>query len=145
MARCTLGASPADDLALTQRPIPRMKKTILTVDDAATMRKMVSFTLKGAGHDVLEAGDGCEALAVLGKSTVDLVITDINMPNMDGLQLTRHLRAQPAFTRTPIILLTTESDPAKKQSGRSAGATGWIVKPFSPEQLLAIVAKVLPA
>jgi two-component system chemotaxis response regulator CheY len=122
-----------------------MSKRILTVDDAATMRKMVSFTLKSADYEVLEAGDGCEALKVLSTHSVDLVITDLNMPNMDGLELTRQLRALPAFARTPIILLTTESDPAKKAIGRAAGATGWIVKPFSQEQLLAIVAKVLPA
>jgi two-component system chemotaxis response regulator CheY len=122
-----------------------MSKRIITVDDAATMRKMVAFTLKGAGHEVLEAGDGCEAITLLSQRPVDLVITDVNMPNMDGLELTRQLRAMPAFARTPIILLTTESDPAKKLLGRAAGATGWIVKPFNQEQLLAIVAKVLPA
>jgi two-component system chemotaxis response regulator CheY len=122
-----------------------MSKRIITVDDAATMRKMVSFTLKGAGHEVLEAADGREALNALKQCGVDLVITDVNMPNMDGLELTRQLRALPAFARTPIILLTTESDPAKKTLGRAAGATGWIVKPFSQEQLLAVVAKVLPA
>ncbi|OYU98922.1 MAG: response regulator [Verrucomicrobiales bacterium VVV1] len=122
-----------------------MSKKIITVDDAATMRKMVAFTLKGAGHEVLEACDGQEALTVLSQRPVDLVITDVNMPNMDGLELTRRLRALPAFARTPIILLTTESDPAKKQQGRAAGATGWIVKPFNQDQLLAIVAKVLPA
>ncbi len=121
-----------------------MSKRIITVDDAATMRKMVSFTLKGAGHEVLEAADGREALNALKLRGVDLVITDVNMPNMDGLELTRQLRALPAFARTPIILLTTESDPAKKALGRTAGATGWIVKPFSQEQLLAVVAKVLP-
>ena len=122
-----------------------MSKKIITVDDAATMRKMVAFTLKGAGHEVFEAGDGVEALTVLRQRPVDLVLTDVNMPNMAGLELTRQLRALPAFARTPIILLTTESDPAKKMLGRAAGATGWIVKPFSQEQLLAIVAKVLPA
>jgi len=121
-----------------------MGKTILTVDDASTMRKMVSFTLKAAGHDVLEAQDGAIALSVLQTRSVDLVITDVHMPNMDGLELTRRLRALPGFGRTPIILLTTESDPAKKAEGRAAGATGWIVKPFSQEQLLAIVAKLFP-
>lgn len=122
-----------------------MGKTIITVDDAATMRKMVAFTLRGAGHEVLEAGDGCEALASLKLRPVDLVITDVNMPNMDGIELTRQLRATPGFARTPIILLTTESDPEKKLKGRAAGATGWMVKPFSQEQLLALVSKVLPA
>jgi two-component system chemotaxis response regulator CheY len=122
-----------------------MGKTIMTVDDAATMRKMVSFTLKGAGHEVLEASDGACALTALRTRPVDLVITDIHMPNMDGLELTRQLRALPEFRKTPILLLTTESDPGKKAEGRAAGATGWIVKPFSQEQLLAVVAKVLPA
>jgi two-component system chemotaxis response regulator CheY len=122
-----------------------MSKTIMTVDDAATMRKMISFTLKGAGHEVLEAEDGALALSVLKSRQVDMVITDVNMPNMDGIELTRQLRTLPSFKTTPIVLLTTESDPAKKSEGRAAGATGWIVKPFQQEQLLAIVAKVLPA
>ena len=122
-----------------------MSKRIITVDDTATMRKMVSFTLKGAGHEVMEASDGREALNALKKSSVDLVITDISMPNMDGIELTRQLRALPAFARTPIILLTTESEPAKRTQGRKAGANGWIVKPFSQEQLLAVVARLLPA
>ena len=122
-----------------------MGKTILTVDDAATMRRMVSFTLRGAGHEVFEAQDGAIALNVLQSRPVDLVITDVHMPNMNGIELTRHLRALPRFGRTPIILLTTESDPAKKAEGRAAGATGWIVKPFSQEQLLAIVARLFPA
>jgi len=121
-----------------------MGKTILTVDDASTIRKMVSFTLRGAGHEVLESTDGLDALALLRTRSVDLVITDINMPTMDGLELTRRLRATPAMARTPIVLLTTESDPAKKAEGRAAGATGWIVKPFNQEQLLAIVARILP-
>jgi len=121
-----------------------MPRTILTVDDAATMRKMVSFTLRGAGHEVLEAPDGADALSALRSRRVDLVITDIHMPRMNGIELTRALRALPEFNKVPILLLTTESDPAKKAEGRAAGATGWIVKPFSQEQLLAIVAKLLP-
>jgi len=120
-----------------------MGKTILTVDDAATMRKMIAFTLKSAGHEILEAGDGAEALALLKTRPADLVITDVNMPNMDGITLTRELRALPAFKSIPIILLTTESAPEKKAAGKAAGATGWIVKPFQQEQLLAVVAKVL--
>jgi two-component system chemotaxis response regulator CheY len=122
-----------------------MGRTIITVDDAATIRKMVSFTLRAAGHEVLEAHDGVIALNVLQTRAVDLVITDVNMPNMGGIELTRQLRALPTFRRTPVLLLTTESDPAKKAEGRAAGATGWIVKPFSQEQLLAVVAKLLPA
>lgn len=122
-----------------------MGKTILTVDDAATMRRMVSFTLKSAGHEVLEAPDGASALALLRTQRVDLIISDIHMPNMNGIDLTRQVRTMPQFRTTPILLLTTESDPGKKNEGRAAGATGWIVKPFSQEQLLAVVAKVLPA
>ena len=122
-----------------------MGKKIITVDDAATIRKMVSYTLRGAGHEVLEAPDGVIALNLLQSRAVDLVITDVNMPNMNGIELTRHLRRLPSFSRTPVLLLTTESDPAKKAEGRAAGASGWIVKPFSQEQLLAIVAKLLPA
>lgn len=121
-----------------------MRKTIMTVDDAATMRKMISFTLKGAGHDVLEAADGAEAYGVLSQRAVDLVITDVNMPNMDGIELVRRLRAHPNHQRTPILMLTTESQPEIKQQGKAAGATGWIVKPFQQEQLLAVVARVLP-
>lgn len=120
-----------------------MAATIMTVDDAATIRKMVSWTLKGAGHDVMEAGDGVEALKAVAARTPDVIISDINMPNMDGIELTRQLRAMPAFARIPIILLTTESDAEKKAQGRAAGATGWIVKPFNQEQLLQIVAKCL--
>lgn len=122
-----------------------MGRTIITVDDAATLRKMVSFTLKGAGHEVLEAPDGTDALDALRSRSVDLVITDVNMPKMNGIELTRRLRGLPQFQKTPIILLTTESEAGKKAEGRAAGATGWIVKPFSPEQLLALVAKVLPS
>ena len=121
-----------------------MGKSIISVDDSSTMRRMVSFTLKSAGYEVIEACDGAEALTVLRSRPVDLVISDINMPNLNGIELTRRLRALPSYARTPIILLTTESDPAKKAEGRAAGATGWIVKPFSQDQLLAVVAKVLP-
>lgn len=106
---------------------------------------MVSFTLKGAGYDVLEAQDGTVALSILQTHAVDLVLTDVNMPNMNGIELTRQLRALPSFAKTPIVLLTTESDPGKKAEGRAAGATGWIVKPFGQEQLLAIVNKLLPS
>lgn len=122
-----------------------MGKCVLSVDDSATMRKMVSFTLKSVGFDVLEASDGVEALRLLQGRTVDLVISDVNMPNMDGLELTRQLRLKLDFRRTPILLLTTESDPQKKNLGRAAGATGWIVKPFNQDQLLAVVSKVLPS
>ncbi|MDQ8181256.1 response regulator [Pelagicoccus sp. SDUM812005] len=119
-------------------------KTIITVDDASTIRKMVGFTLKSAGHQVLEAADGLEAYEKLKGKSVDLVITDVNMPRMDGIELTRKLRALPAYSRVPIVLLTTEAGAAKKSEGRAAGATGWIVKPFSQDQLLALVSRVLP-
>lgn len=117
---------------------------ILAVDDSASMRQMVSFTLKGAGHDVCEASDGVEALKLAkSESGVDLVISDINMPNMDGISLIKELRQLPAFKFTPILMLTTESGVDKKSEGKAAGATGWIVKPFNPDQLLATIGKVL--
>jgi len=119
-----------------------MSKKILAVDDSKTMRDMVSFTLKGAGYDVLEAADGLLALDALVSQSVDLVITDINMPNMDGISLVKALRENPSFSSTPILVLTTESDDSKKNEGRDAGATGWIVKPFEPEKLLKVVQKV---
>ena len=122
-----------------------MRKTILTVDDASTMRKVVALALGSAGHEVVEAEDGVAALAVLQIRHVDLVITDVNMPRMDGIEFTRQARLLPKFQRTPILLLTTESDATIKARGRAAGATGWIVKPFKQDQLLAVVAKVLAA
>ncbi|MFD1697264.1 response regulator [Roseibium aestuarii] len=121
-----------------------MAKRALTVDDSKTMRDMVAFTLKGAGFEVLEAEDGMHALSVLKGQTVDVVITDINMPNMDGVTLVKELRAKPEFRSTPILILTTEGGEDKKASGRAAGATGWIVKPFAPDKLLAVVNKVCP-
>ena len=119
-----------------------MKKKVLTVDDSRTMRDMVSFTLKGAGYEVVEAADGQQALNVIGGTKVDLVITDLNMPVMDGLTLIKRLRAMPTHRTLPILMLTTESDDGKKAEGRSAGATGWIVKPFNPEKLISVVQKV---
>ena len=119
-----------------------MKKKVLTVDDSRTMRDMVSFTLKGAGYDVVEAADGQQALGVIGANKVDLVITDLNMPVMDGLTLIRRLRAPPAHRTLPILMLTTEADEKKKSEGRAVGATGWIVKPFNPEKLISVVQKV---
>lgn len=117
--------------------------TILIVDDSASMRQMVEFTLKEAGHQVLVAEDGVMALNLAKGAASDLVITDINMPNMDGITLIRELRALPAYKFTPILTLTTESTTDKKMEGKDAGATGWIVKPFNPEKLLATVSKVL--
>ena len=116
---------------------------ILAVDDSASMRQMVSFTLKGAGHDVQEACDGVEALKIAQTGTFDLVLTDINMPNMDGVTLIKELRQLSAYKFTPMLTLTTESGAEKKAEGKQAGATGWIVKPFSPDQLLATIKKVL--
>ncbi|MDH5601800.1 MAG: response regulator, partial [Gammaproteobacteria bacterium] len=113
------------------------------VDDSASMRQMVSFTLKGAGHTVVEAVDGVDALAKAKSGKFDLVISDVNMPNMDGITLIRELRALPNFKFTPMLMLTTESTAEKKQEGKAAGATGWIVKPFNPDQLLATANKVL--
>ena len=117
--------------------------TILAVDDSASMRQMVSFTLKGAGFDVVEANDGVDALSKAKSQKFDLVISDVNMPNMDGISLIKELRALPDFKFTPMLMLTTESTSDKKAEGKAAGATGWIVKPFNPEQLLATVNKVL--
>jgi two-component system chemotaxis response regulator CheY len=115
----------------------------MTVDDSASVRQMVSFTLKNAGYEVLEAVDGKDALTKLGSSSVHMLITDLNMPNMDGIELIRAVRSDGGNKFIPIIMLTTESQDAKKQEGKAAGATGWIVKPFKPEQLTAVVKKVL--
>lgn len=117
-------------------------KRILTVDDSSSVRQMVRLTLEEAGFSVVEAADGQEALGKLNPP-LDLVITDLNMPNMDGISLIRALRSEAATRFTPILMLTTESQDAKKQEGKAAGATGWIVKPFKPDQLIAVVRKVL--
>jgi len=117
--------------------------SILAVDDSASMRQMVSFSLKGAGFDVVEAVDGSDALAKAKSMSADLVLTDVNMPNMDGIQLIRELRKLPAYKFTPMLMLTTESGGDKKAEGKAAGATGWLVKPFNPDQLLATINKVL--
>ncbi|MBX5460588.1 MAG: response regulator [Steroidobacteraceae bacterium] len=116
---------------------------ILTVDDSAAMRQMVRVTLTSAGYDVEQAKDGREALDIANASTFDLVITDVNMPEMDGLTLVRHLRGMPSYRHTPLLVLTTEGSAERKMQGREAGATGWLVKPFNPDRLLATVAKVL--
>ncbi len=117
--------------------------SILTVDDSTSMRQMVSFTLKGAGYEVVESIDGVQALEVAKTRSFDLVVTDVNMPNMDGISLIKELRNLPDYKFTPILMLTTESATEKKQEGKAAGATGWIVKPFEPEQLLSTIKKVL--
>jgi two-component system chemotaxis response regulator CheY len=117
--------------------------TILAVDDSASMRQMVAFTLKGAGYSVVEAVDGQDALSKAKTAKIDLVLTDVNMPKMDGIALIKALRALPTFKFTPILMLTTESGSEKKIEGKTAGATGWIVKPFNPDQLLATIKKVI--
>ncbi len=118
-----------------------MAKRVLTVDDSKTMRDMVSFTLKGGGYETMEAGDGQEALSTLGDAPIDLIITDLNMPIMDGFELITKLR-NGQYKFTPILVLTTESELQKKDQGRTLGATGWIVKPFNPDKLLQVVKKV---
>jgi two-component system chemotaxis response regulator CheY len=118
-------------------------KTIMTVDDSATLRQMVVFVLRGGGYQVVEAVDGLDALSKLEGQELHLILTDINMPKMDGLEFIRQLRAMTDYKFVPIILLTTESHPEKKREGKAAGATGWIVKPFNPDQLLAVVKKVM--
>jgi two-component system chemotaxis response regulator CheY len=122
-----------------------MAKTIITIDDAATMRKLIAYTLKGAGYQVLEAPDGPSALSVLADRPVDLIVSDINMPNMNGVELTRRIRGLRIHRNTPILIVTTESELQVRNQAKAAGATGWIVKPFKPDQLLGIVNRVLGA
>jgi len=119
-----------------------MAKRILTIDDSKTMRDMLMLTLADAGFDVLQAVDGQDGLDVLGKERVDVVITDINMPRMDGYEVIRQLRGNPEYKTMPILVLTTESEGQKKNLAREAGATGWMVKPFDPDRLVATVRKV---
>lgn len=116
---------------------------ILAVDDSVSMRQMVGFTLKSAGYDVVEAVDGNDGLSKAKQQDFDLILTDVNMPNMDGISLVREVRALPNYKFTPILMLTTEAGSDKRMEGKQAGATGWIVKPFNPEQLLATVKKVI--
>lgn len=121
----------------------KMAKTILAVDDSASIRQMVSFTLKSAGYEVVEAVDGQDGLDKAKSRSINLVLTDQNMPRMDGLTLIRNLRALPQYASTPILMLTTESSDAMKSQGRAAGATGWLVKPFDPQKLIEVVRKVI--
>ena len=122
-----------------------MAKTVLVVDDSPTMRQMVAFTLTNAGYQVVEAGNGKEAVGkVNGGAKPDLVVTDLNMPEMDGITLIKEIRKMPALKFSPILMLTTEASDDKKKAGQAAGATGWIVKPFNPEQMMAVIKKVLP-
>jgi two-component system chemotaxis response regulator CheY len=120
-----------------------MPKTILTVDDSSSVRQMVGFTLREAGYEVIEACDGKDALNKMTGKIINLVITDLNMPNMDGIELIKNIRKNYTNKFVPILMLTTESQESKKIEGKQAGATGWIVKPFKQEQLLAVIKKVI--
>ena len=120
-----------------------MAKTILAVDDSSSLRQMVAFSLKAAGYNVVEAVDGQDGLDKAKLQAVDLVLTDQNMPRMDGLALIKLLRELPEYQKTPILMLTTESSDAMKQQGRTVGATGWPVKPFDPQKLVEVVKKVI--
>ena len=118
-----------------------MGKTVLIVDDSASMRQLVGFALSSAGYDVVDAKHGKEALDKIDSAKVEIVITDLNMPEMDGIELIKQLRTTTANRYTPIVMLTTESQESKKQEGKQAGASGWIVKPFKPDQLIDVVKK----
>lgn len=117
--------------------------TILAVDDSASLRQMVVYALREAGHDVIEASNGNEGLQQARDNSADLVLSDVNMPDKDGLQMVRELRELPHHRFTPVLMLTTESTPEKKQEGKEAGATGWLVKPFDPEKLISTIRRVL--
>jgi two-component system chemotaxis response regulator CheY len=118
-------------------------KKILAVDDSSSVRQMVNFTLQGAGFEVVEAIDGRDGVSKVERDKFDLIITDLNMPNMDGIQLILEVRKRSGYSFIPILMLTTESQPEKKDAGRKAGATGWIVKPFNAEQLVSVVRKLV--
>jgi two-component system chemotaxis response regulator CheY len=120
-----------------------MAKTVLIVDDSASLRQVVSIALKGAGYEVIEGIDGKDALSKLNGQKVHLIVSDVNMPNMDGITLVKEVKKLPDYKFTPIIMLTTESEEGKKQAGQAAGAKAWIVKPFQPEQLLMAVSKLI--
>ena len=122
-----------------------MSKAILCADDSASIRQMVSFTLQSAGYQPVTANDGSDALAKLDAERFAMVITDLNMPGLDGLSLIRKIRANPRHAGVPIVMLTTESEESKKLEGKAAGATGWIVKPFDQARLLAVVKKLVGA
>ena len=121
-----------------------MQKTIMIVDDSASLRQVVGIALRGAGYDVLEGCDGTDALAKLKGQKVHLIISDVNMPNMDGITLVKHVKQLPAYKFTPIVMLTTESKDSRKAEGQAAGAKAWMLKPFNPPQLLAVVQKLVP-
>ena len=120
-----------------------MAKTIMIVDDSASVRQVVGIALRGAGYDVLDACDGCDALSKLKGQKVHLIISDVNMPNMDGITLVKEIKKLPAYKFTPIMMLTTESQEAKKAAGQAAGAKAWVVKPFQPPQMLDAVSRLV--
>ncbi len=120
-----------------------MSKTVLIVDDSASIRQVVSITLKGAGYQVIEGCDGKDALTKLDGRKVHLIISDVNMPNMDGITFVKNVKQLPAYKFTPVIMLTTEAGEAKKEEGRAAGAKAWVVKPFQPAQMLTAVSKLI--
>ncbi|MBF0608622.1 MAG: response regulator [Candidatus Magnetobacterium sp. LHC-1] len=120
------------------------KKTIMIADDSPSIRQLVKMTLTEAGYDVVEACDGEEALGRIGESHVHMALVDLNMPKIDGLDVIRGIRANPKHKFIPIVMVTTESSVSKRQEGRACGATGWIIKPFKQEQLLAIIKKLIP-
>ncbi len=119
-------------------------KTALVVDDSASIRSLVTHTLEQAGFTVIQGENGADALKASEGKPLQLVITDLNMPVMDGITLVKELRAKPQYKFTPMLLLTTEAQEQRKQEGKAAGATGWLVKPFNPQQMLQVVAKVVP-
>jgi two-component system chemotaxis response regulator CheY len=137
-------SEPAEPAAIDQIDESAMAKRILTIDDSKTMRDMLMLTLRDAGFDVIQAVDGEDGVSVLKQHTVDVVITDINMPKMDGYEVIRQLRGDPQHKTLPILVLTTESDTDKRGIARAAGATGWMVKPFDPERLVQTIRKVSP-
>jgi len=120
-----------------------MAKTVLIVDDSVSLRQVVSIALKGAGYEVVEGMDGKDALGKLDGQKIHLIVSDVNMPNMDGITFVKEVKKLPNYKFTPIIMLTTESEESKKQAGQAAGAKAWIVKPFQPEQLLMAVSKLI--
>jgi two-component system, chemotaxis family, chemotaxis protein CheY len=122
-----------------------MEPTIMIVDDSTSLRKMVAFTLENAGYSVIEAENGEDALEKLAGSPVNMFIVDLNMPRLNGFELTRSVRAMNEYRFTPIVMLTTESQESKKNEAKAAGATGWITKPFKPDQLIGVIKKVMPA
>lgn len=120
-----------------------MGKTVMVIDDSASIRQVMSLTLSKAGYDVTEACDGADALGKLNGQKINLIVCDVNMPNMDGITFLRSIKERPGYRFTPVIMLTTESQEAKKQEGKAAGARAWVVKPFKPEQMLEAVSKLM--